>query len=134
MQINIQKPCLAAKNASSSSVSHLLNDNVLEFFTRKDTTLTINRLYCIYLYLHSSNQTRPGDVYHPDFERGLPAYFDLSVRSSLQPSFLTQAASHPGAASDAGEMEKKTTSSECVQHRQPFSSASSRDSGSLDSC
>ncbi|XP_062512057.1 uncharacterized protein LOC134187899 [Corticium candelabrum] len=54
----------------------------------------------------SSNQTRPGDVYHPDFERGLPAYFDLSVRSSLQPSFLTQAASHPGAASDAGEMEK----------------------------
>ena len=54
----------------------------------------------------SSNQTRPGDVYHPDFERGLPAYFDLSVRSSLQPSFLTQAASHPGAASEAGEMEK----------------------------
>ena len=54
----------------------------------------------------SSNQTRPGDVYHPDFDRGLPAYFDLSVRSSLQPSFLTQAASHSGAASEAGEMEK----------------------------
>ena len=54
----------------------------------------------------SSKQTRSGDVYHPDCERGLPAYFDLSVRSSLQPSFLTQAASHPGAASEAGEIEK----------------------------
>ena len=31
----------------------------------------------------SSNQTRPGDAYHPNFERGLPAYFDLSVQSSL---------------------------------------------------
>ena len=54
----------------------------------------------------SSNQARPGDVYHPDFERGLPAYFDLSVRSSLQPSFLAQKASHPDAASKAGETEK----------------------------
>ena len=53
----------------------------------------------------SSNQTRPGDVYHPDFESALPAYFDLSVGSSLQPSFLSQAASHPGAAPEAGEME-----------------------------
>ena len=34
------------------------------------------------------------------------AYFDLSVRSSLQPSFLIQAASHSGAASEAEEMEK----------------------------
>ena len=32
--------------------------------------------------------------------------FDLSVRNSLQPSFLTQAASYPSAASQAGEMEK----------------------------
>ena len=41
-----------------------------------------------------------------NFGRGLPAYFDLSVRSSLEQSFLTQAASHPSAASEAGEMEK----------------------------
>ena len=45
-------------------------------------------------------------MYHHDFEGSLPAYFDLSVRNSLQPSFLTQAASYAGAASEAGEMEK----------------------------
>ena len=73
----------------------------------------------------ASNQTRPGDVYHPDFEHGLPAYFDLSVRSSLQPSFLTQAASHPGAASEAGAREKDERHhlNVYVHHRQHFSSA-----------
>ncbi|XP_065902561.1 uncharacterized protein [Dysidea avara] len=28
----------------------------------------------------SSDQSRPGDIYHPDFSLGRPAYFDLSVR------------------------------------------------------
>ena len=28
-------------------------------------------------------ETRPGDVVYPDFEQGLPTYFDLTVRNSL---------------------------------------------------
>jgi len=28
----------------------------------------------------TSDQSRPGDIYHPDFTLGRPAYFDLSVR------------------------------------------------------
>ena len=27
--------------------------------------------------------------YFPDFERGLPTYFDVTVRNSLQPTFLS---------------------------------------------
>ena len=40
---------------------------------------------------HSGNSNnRPGDVYHPDFALGKSAYFDMSVRSSLQPKFLSR--------------------------------------------
>ena len=31
-----------------------------------------------------SDRSRPGDIYHPDFHLGRPAYFDLSVRSTTQ--------------------------------------------------
>ena len=40
----------------------------------------------------SDNQSRPGDIFHPDFLRGRPAYFDLSVRNSLQQSFVVSSA------------------------------------------
>jgi hypothetical protein len=36
--------------------------------------------------------SRPGDVYHPDFDQGHPTYFDISVRNSLQASYIIQAA------------------------------------------
>ena len=49
---------------------------------------------------------RPGDVFHPDFEQGLPTYFDLTVRNSLQPLYIAQAAQHAGVAKEAGEKEK----------------------------
>ena len=49
---------------------------------------------------------RPGDVFHPDFEQGLPTYFDLTVRNSLQPLYIAQAAQHAGVAAEAGEKEK----------------------------
>ena len=52
------------------------------------------------------SNNRPGDVFHPDFRFGKPAYFDVSVRGSLQPQHLSKAADHPGAAGEAGEIEK----------------------------
>ena len=54
----------------------------------------------------TTSESRPGDVFHPDFEKGLPAYFDLTVRNSLQPTYIIKAAACPGAAAEAGEIEK----------------------------
>ena len=55
---------------------------------------------------NSNYNMRPGDVYHPDFEQGLPTYFDLTVRNSLQPFCIAQTAQHAGVAAEAGEKEK----------------------------
>ena len=49
---------------------------------------------------------RPGDIFYPNFQHGLPTYFDVTVRNSLQPAYLVRAASHAGAAAEGGEMEK----------------------------
>ena len=54
----------------------------------------------------ASDQSRPGDIYHPDFTLGHPAYFDLSVRCTTQPSFISAAASKAGVAAAAGEEAK----------------------------
>ena len=35
------------------------------------------------------NQSRPGDLYHPDFCQGCPAFFDVSVHNTLSPSFIS---------------------------------------------
>jgi len=51
----------------------------------------------------ASDQSRPGDIYHPDFALGRPAYFDLSVRYTTQPSFISSAASQAEVAAAAGE-------------------------------
>ena len=45
---------------------------------------------------------RPGDEYHSDYQCGHPVYFDLSVRSTTQPSFISSA----GVAAAAGELAK----------------------------
>ena len=37
-----------------------------------------------------SNLDRPGDVFHPDYSFGKPAYFDVTVRNPLQDSLLSQ--------------------------------------------
>ena len=52
------------------------------------------------------NLHRPGDIYHPDFTNGKPAFFDITVRNPLQPSYIVAAATSAGAAALAGEMEK----------------------------
>ena len=52
------------------------------------------------------NSSRPGDVNHPDFIDGRPGYFDVTIRNSLQPSFILKAAISPDAAAEAAECEK----------------------------
>ena len=51
------------------------------------------------------DNSRPGDVYHPDFQHGHPAYFDVSVRSTTQPSHISFS-SCAGVAAAAGEIAK----------------------------
>ena len=45
---------------------------------------------------NSTSDMRPGDIFHPNFQHGLPTYFDVTVRNSLQPAYLVRAASHAG--------------------------------------
>ena len=56
--------------------------------------------------IFSSSAVRPGDIFHPDFSDGKPTYFDVSVRNSLLPHFLSRASLVAGVASSAGEMDK----------------------------
>lgn len=46
--------------------------------------------------------------YHPDFTNGCPAYFDVSIRNTLQSSISNQAAMHTtaGVAAADGEANK----------------------------
>ena len=46
-------------------------------------------------------RSRPGDVYHPDFQHGHPTYFDLSVRSITQASHVSSSSSCAGVAAAA---------------------------------
>ena len=61
-----------------------------------------------------NSNNRPGDVYHPDFVLGKSAYFDVSVRCSLQLQFLCKAAVQAGVAGEAGEIEKDSKHEEDV--------------------
>ena len=45
-------------------------------------------------------------MFNPDFLQGLAAYFDVTVRNSLQTSYLLQSATQPGAAAVGGDSEK----------------------------
>jgi len=49
------------------------------------------------------NQSRPGDLYHPDFFQGRPAFFDVSVCNMLSPSVISHALVSAGAAAAVGE-------------------------------
>jgi len=51
----------------------------------------------------TSDRSRPGDIYHPNFRLGHPAYFDLSVRCTTQSPVISSAASQAGVAAAAGE-------------------------------
>jgi len=45
-------------------------------------------------------------MYHPDFQHGCPAYFDLSVRSTTQASHISSSSSNAGVAAATGELVK----------------------------
>ena len=46
------------------------------------------------------------DVFHPDFQYGKPAYFDVSVRHPLQDSLLVLSAAATGVAAECGKADK----------------------------
>ena len=54
----------------------------------------------------AQSNSRPGDIYHPDFLHGKPTYFDVSVRISLHLAYTVKSAVQPGSAAGAGEIEK----------------------------
>ena len=39
---------------------------------------------------NGSTESRPGNVFHSDFLEGPLAYFDVTVRNSLQPLYVTK--------------------------------------------
>ena len=62
----------------------------------------------------SSDQSCPGDIYHPDFHLGRPAYFDLSIRSTTQSAVISSASSQAGVATAVGEIAKDTQYQDAV--------------------
>ena len=62
-----------------------------------------------------SRLDRPGDVFHPDFVHGKPAYFDVAVRCPLQESLLGRSAVSAGVAAAKGEENKDANHDELVQ-------------------
>ena len=48
----------------------------------------------------------PGDVFHPNFQHGRPAYFDISIHSTTQSTFISFSASCTGVAAAAKEVVK----------------------------
>ncbi len=56
--------------------------------------------------LISSSQSRPADVYFPNWKRGQPAALDVAVISTLQQQTLARAANTPGHALHVGEERK----------------------------
>ena len=43
--------------------------------------------------LSNSDCSHPGDIYHPNFHLGHPAYFDLSVRCTTQSAIISKSCS-----------------------------------------
>ncbi len=52
------------------------------------------------------SNSRPGDIFHPDFADGRPGYFDVSIRNTMQPAYVAKSAISAGAVAMAGEEEK----------------------------
>ncbi len=61
------------------------------------------------------SNTRPGDVYHPDFDNGKPAFFDVSICNTLQPGKISTAAVSAGAIAEQGEMSKDSKHLQSVE-------------------
>ena len=57
-------------------------------------------------YVFYNDNSRLGDVYHPDFQFGRVAYFDESVCSTTQPSYISSSSCCAGVAAAASEVAK----------------------------
>ena len=55
--------------------------------------------------VNGHSNTRPGDIYHPDFDNGKPSFFDISVSNVLQPSTISTAV-NAGAIAERREISK----------------------------
>ena len=62
-----------------------------------------------------NSQSRPGDIYHPDYTDGKPTFFDVSVRNTLQASTINHASTTAGFASAEGELQKDNKHKEEVE-------------------
>ena len=54
----------------------------------------------------STSFNRHGDVYHSNFTNSKPAYFNVSIWNTMQPSYIIPSSTLAGAAAFAGEKEK----------------------------
>ena len=81
---------------------------------------------------YSTSKARPGNIFHPDFERGLPTYFDLTVRNSLRPPFLIkQPLVCRGSSRCRRVGDRSTASKHGLNYRRHFLSYCGGDIGSL---
>ena len=65
-----------------------------------------------------------GDVYHPDFLYGKPAYFDVTVHNPLQDSLLSHSAVTAGLAASRGRWRRMLTMRRQCWELEEFSLAS----------
>ena len=60
------------------------------------------------------DQSCPGDVYQPDFQC-CPSFFNLSIHSTTQPSYISSTSSCAGVAAAAGELAKDLRHQDAVE-------------------
>ena len=56
----------------------------------------------------SKSKASPGDICYPDIVDGRPAFFDVTVRNTVQAKYVCETAEMAGAATRAGELERIT--------------------------
>ena len=52
------------------------------------------------------DNSRPGDIFHPNFRQGKAAYIDVTVKNTLRKDLIVQNAEAAGAAAARGEEDK----------------------------
>ena len=82
---------------------HLLECNHGPFRIRRHALvwhalLQDNTTVCREQRITGDSHDRPGDIYHPDFSNGKPSFFDISVQSFLEASFISQSSITAGVA------------------------------------
>ena len=64
----------------------------------------------------NDDNSRPGDLYHPDFHLGRPAYFDVTVKNPLLPQFVVNSLLQAGSAAVFEELENDNKYLETVEN------------------